>query len=326
MLYAVTGPTTLAVERRFARRTTNPMQRPGSNAASRAVCSIASAWASTLAFALALAAPPTAHATDPAALKSRHEALQGQLANNAFGRPIVLEASQHGGELSGEVFAVVEHAFGQVNEALRSINHWCDILIVHLNVKSCKSDPARRTIALAVGRKYDQPAADAYAIDFDFRLASSTSEHVLVLLTCENGPLGTKNYRIQVEAIPLDGKKSFLHMSYAYSYGFGARMAMETYLATLGRSKVGFTVTGRNSEGRPEYVGGMVGLMERNTMRYYLAIEAYLDALAVPPAQREEKRLRDWYAGTERYPRQLHEMEKVDYLEMKRKEIEHGLN
>ena len=272
------------------------------------------------------AVAPAARATDPAALKAHYSALQAQLANNAFGRPIVLEAMQHEGNLSGEVYAVVEHAFGQVNDALRSINHWCDILIVHLNVKTCKSDPARRTIALAVGRKYDQPAADAYAIDFDFRLIDSTPEHVLVLLTCQSGPLGTKNYRIQVEAIPLDGRKSFLHMSYAYSYGFGARMAMETYLATLGRSKVGFSTTGASVEGKPEYVGGMIGLMERNTMRYYLAIEAYLDALSVPPAQREGKRLNDWYAATERYPRQLHEMEKADYLEMKRKEIEHGLN
>ena len=311
-----TGPSTLPVERRCAPNTTNIMQNVWSNMARRAGCSFAAAWAMTV--------PPAAHATDPATLKARHAALQGQLASNAFGRPIVLEASQHGGNLSGEVYAVVEHAFGQVNEALRSIDHWCDILIVHLNVKSCKYDPARRTIALAVGRKYDQPAADAYAIDFDFRLATSTPEHVLVLLTCDNGPLGTNNYRIEVEAIPLEGRKSFLHMSYAYSYGFGARMAMETYLATLGRSKVGFSTTGHGSEAKPDYVGGMIGLMERNTMRYYLAIEAYLDALAVPPAQREEKRLRDWYAGTERYARQLHEMDRADYLEMKRKEIEQG--
>ena len=268
--------------------------------------------------------PPAAHALDAATLKARHAQLQARLANNVFGRPIVLDAAQNDGESSGEVYAVVEHAYGQVNDALRSINHWCDILIVHLNVKACKSDPARRTIALAVGRKYDQPAADAYKIDFDFRLVQSTAEHVEVLLTCKDGPLGTTNYRIQVEATPLEAKKTFLHMSYAYSFGFGARMAMQTYLATLGRNKVGFTTTGRNAGGSPEFVGGMIGLTERNTMRYYLAIEAYLDALSVPPAQRAEQRMRDWYLATERYPRQLHEMEQDDYLEMKRKEIEQG--
>ena len=33
-----------------------------------------------------------------------------------------------------------------------------------------------------------------------------------------------------------------------------------------------------------------------------------------------EKSLRDWFAGSERYPRQLHEMGEAEYLAMKRKE------
>jgi hypothetical protein len=61
-------------------------------------------------------------------------------------------------------------------------------------------------------------------------------------------------------------------------------------------------------------------VVERNTMRYYLAIEAFLGALAAPPQARFEKRLRDWFAAAERYPRQLHEMEQGEYLDMKRKE------
>jgi hypothetical protein len=65
----------------------------------------------------------------------------------------------------------------------------------------------------------------------------------------------------------------------------------------------------------------MRGVVERNTMRYYLAVEAYLGAVALPADARVEKSLRDWYAAAERYPRQLHEMEQVDYLAMKRKEF-----
>ena len=95
---------------------------------------------------------------------------------------------------------------------------------------------------------------------------------------------------------------------------------MKTYLATLGRAKVGFTVTD-HKDGKPVYIDGVLGLLERNTMRYYLAIDAYLGATAVPVADQPEKRIRDWYASTERYAPQLHEMEQNDYLEMKRKEI-----
>ena len=55
-------------------------------------------------------------------------------------------------------------------------------------------------------------------------------------------------------------------------------------------------------------------------MRYYLAIEAYLGALSLPAAQQLDKRLNDWHSGVERYPVQLHELDRADYLDMKRKE------
>ena len=74
------------------------------------------------------------------------------------------------------------------------------------------------------------------------------------------------------------------------------------------------------SHGEPRFIGGTRGVVERNTMRYYLAIESFVGALSAPPATRVEKSLRDWFAAIERYPRQLHEMEQGDYLDMKRKE------
>jgi hypothetical protein len=98
------------------------------------------------------------------------------------------------------------------------------------------------------------------------------------------------------------------------------RLAMQAYLGTVGSSKVGFTVVGTQPDGERRFIGGMRGLVERNTMRYYLAIEAFLGALGAPPQARLEKRLRDWFAATERYPRQLHEMEQDEYLDMKRRE------
>ena len=95
---------------------------------------------------------------------------------------------------------------------------------------------------------------------------------------------------------------------------------MQTYLATLGGAKVGFTAEGRRPDGTPVLVRGMRGALERNVMRYYLAVDAYLAALASPPDERLEDRLREWFDATERYPLQLHELEENAYLEMKRKE------
>jgi hypothetical protein len=98
-------------------------------------------------------------------------------------------------------------------------------------------------------------------------------------------------------------------------------MAMQGYLSTVGSGKVGFSVVDRRG-GQPVYVDNVRGVIERNTMRYYLAIDAYLGSLSAPPQERQERRLRDWFAATERYPRQLHEIDQADYLAMKRKEIQ----
>ena len=97
---------------------------------------------------------------------------------------------------------------------------------------------------------------------------------------------------------------------------------MKCYLSTFGSHKVGFTIVGKKPDGSPIYTGDVRGVVERNTMRYYLAIDAYLSALAVPPEQRLETRLQNWFTATERYPLQLHEMERGEYLAMKYKEYQ----
>jgi ferric-dicitrate binding protein FerR (iron transport regulator) len=63
------------------------------------------------------------------------------------------------------------------------------------------------------------------------------------------------------------------------------------------------------------------GVVERNTMRYYLAIDSYLKTLDGPQQERQEKRLQSWFNATERHARQLHEVERDEYLQMKRDEI-----
>jgi hypothetical protein len=262
-----------------------------------------------------------ASAQDPATLRARHAALQEKFANNQFGRPLVLESVETSGDLKGDVYAVVDHPFPMVQQALQSADHWCDILILHLNVKRCRATgAAAKTINLSVGRKFDQPIEDAYQLNFAYRVVTATSDYLQVLLTADEGPMSTKNYRIQVEVVPVDAKRSVVHMSYAYGYGFAAKIAMQTYLSTLGSAKVGFTILDRK-DGKPVYQAGVLGLLERNTMRYYLAIDAYLSAYSLPAGEQFEKRIREWYASTERYAAQLHEMEQNEYLDMKRKEM-----
>ncbi len=284
-------------------------------------------------------------AQDAASLKARHAALREPLARNAFQRPLVLESSEPAGGLKGDIYAQIEQPFAVAGPALRSVERWCDILILHLNVKRChatkagtvppgtdnatdSAKPADKAasdmLALSIGRKFDQPAAEAYRFDFAFKVVAATPEYLQLALTADDGPLGTSNYRIGLEVVALDAKRSFLHMSYAYAYGTAARLAMQGYLATLGREKVGFSIVGRGPDGLPRYIGGTRGVIERNTMRYYLAVEAYLGALSLPLPRQLDKRLNDWHSGVERYPMQLHELERAAYLELKRVEVQRG--
>ena len=272
---------------------------------------------------LGLAALGPATAQDAATLKARYAELQDSLANNQFSRPLYLESAQTSGDLKGDIYSVVEHPYATVQQALRPAEHWCDILILHLNVKGCRSSGAAGAskLSLAVGKKFDQPVDEAYKLEFAYRVAASTAEYLQVQLNADEGPLSTRDYRIRLEAVPLDGRRTFIHMSYAYGYGFPARMALQVYLNTIGREKVGFSFVDRKPDGTPMYIGGVLGLVERNTMRYYLAIDSYLTAYPLPPAEQTEKSIQTWYAATERYATQLHEMDRSEYVEMKRNEV-----
>ncbi len=270
-----------------------------------------------------MALSPTANAQDAAALRARHAVLQPLLDVNAFNRPVVIESIHNGGDLRGEVYAVVQQPFALTGPAMQGMAHWCDILMLHLDVKMCRwTQTGPDALTVSTTHKYDQPLESAAAVEFGYRVIASTPDYLHVELHAEKGPMGTHDYRIVLEAIALDAKSSFIHLSYGYSQGFGGRIAMEAYLATLGRNKVGFSVVDRKPNGQPVYIANVRGLVERNCMRYFLAIEAYLNAYPLPPVEQLERRLREWYAGTERYPAQLHEMERDDYLTMKRREVQ----
>lgn len=285
------------------------------------------AWMRALLCASALLLPMVAGATPSApaaALHRRHAELKDDLARNDFQRPLHLVSTETKGSTRGDVYVVVQHPFARVVAALRSREHWCDIMILHVNTKYCRpfSGPAgEQLLRVAMGRKFDQALEDAYPVDFAFHRPIADAGYLEVSLDAPKGPMGTRDYRIGLEAVPLDAKRTFIHFSYANSYGTSARVAMQTYLATLGRAKVGFTVIEHSEDGEPVYVDGVRGAVERNAMRYALAIEACLGAWTTAPAQQLEKRLNDWFTATERHALQLNEMDRDEYLTMKRSEV-----
>ena len=266
----------------------------------------------TVALVMALFHP----AEGSAGLRSTFETLQPRLANSSFGRPLVLESSEEGGKVRGDVFAVVNHSFREVTTGLDTPGEWCEVLILHLNVKSCGSSQTGQesSLQLILGTKRGSPADNGYRLAFSFTVVESSADRFKVAMQADEGPLGTHDYQLSLEATPTAPGQSFLHLAYAYSFSTTARLAMSTYLHTLGKSKAGFTVTGHGVDGEPVYVGGVRGALERNTMRYYLGIETVLASAARRPKERRRWRLTTWFDATEKYGRQLHELTRDEYL------------
>lgn len=272
-------------------------------------------------------AHPALAADDATSLRNTYQQLTQQLNHNPFQRPLHLVSAESPSTLKGDIYAVVDYPFATVNGALNDPRlgpaNWCDVLMLHLNTKSCGASTARggNLLSVNVGKKVEQDLADTYRVQFNYRTAAASPEYFRVELNADSGPLRTKDYRIVLEAVAIRGNRTFLHLTYAYSYGMAGRMAMKTYLATVGRDKVGFTATGGPLPAPTAYIGGVRGVVERNAMRYYLAIDAYLGALSSAPDKRQELRLTNWFNATEHYARQLHEVERQEYMQMKRKEF-----
>lgn len=257
-----------------------------------------------------------------AALRARYDELAPKLSNNAFGKPLHLASSEASRQLRGDVHAIVDAPFATVDAGFAEAANWCHVLILPFNTKHCMATPDGNGLTVRIGRKSDQPPEDAYRIDFRYRVDARTPGYFRIGLRADTGPVWTRDYQITLEAIALDASRTFIHLSYAYGFGTMSRLAMQAYLATAGSGKIGFTVVGRDAQGQPIHVGGMLGATERNTMRYCLAVEAYVRSLSAPAESRVQKRLNDWFAATERYPKQLHEMDRGQYLAMKQRETQ----
>lgn len=270
-----------------------------------------------------VAAP--AQVSGPEALRQRIEALERRPVGKLADRALYLQTTDVGQRMTSDIHAVIDLPYGLLRKELSSVDRWCNVLILHLGVKYCRATgkDGDAALILGVGRKDDQPLEDLYWGRFAFKLRSSTDGFYQLTLQAPKGPMGTSDYRVVIEAAPAGERQTAFHFSYAYSYGLPVRWAVQAYLATLGRDKRGFTVVGQRADGSPELVRGVPGMLERNAMRYFLAIDAYLGAAEADggAAQRARKALEDHFDATERYARQLHEVDRAAYLATKVKEI-----
>jgi hypothetical protein len=234
--------------------------------------------------------------------------------------PIQVFSADREGVLEAKVYAVMHRDFSSLAEILSSPANWCELVPVVLNVKACTWQTGANTTQLTfyVGRKFYEPPEKAYELKYDFHLKVSREDYFHIVLVAEEGPLGTSDYLLEVEAIDISGK-TFLAVRTSHRSSAISRFSTLGYLATLGRDKIGFTITGGVADNL-EYIRGIRGIVERNAVRYYLAFQAYLETQHLQPNLRFAAAAELWYGLTEQFHDQLYEMDRATYLDIKRRE------
>lgn len=276
--------------------------------------------------ALALSVLPAAAqdaSSGAAELRQRHAALRAELASNAFGEPLTVTSIVNGERVDGEVHAEIAHPFPAISLAFKSGTQVCEVLLLHLNVRGCRATAAGadESIELAVGPKQRSTITPIRSLNYRLHIDVDSGDYLRATLSTETGPLSTAGNRLVIEAVPMDERRAFVRVRYSYGSSALTKLAMKVYLATAGRSKIGFTVTGKAQDGSPLYVGGERGALERNAMRYYLAVRAFAAIQGASSPATTEARQRTWFELTERYAAQLHELTLQEYLDEKRRDL-----
>ncbi len=260
-------------------------------------------------------------------LQKQYQALRELTRRGPFGVPLSVQSEERNDQVSAEVYGIIEHPFEAVKGALSTPASWCEFAPLHLNVKACtfqmqSHDPL---LTLYIGRKYYQTPEAASPQPYQFAVHTGGPGFLSVALSAPKGLFGTTAHRFQLEATGIEGR-TVIALRSSYVPNVVTRLMTAIYLATVGRNRVGFSREVAGPDGSPRYVKGFRGLVERSAMRYYLAFEAYLDTRSVPVPHRFEARINAVYDLMEQYPAQLHDMEKAEYLDSKRREWKNQLH
>lgn len=185
-------------------------------------------------------------------LETYHQ-ITPRLENSSFGLPLLLESHEQGHRMHVDVYGIFDYPFKSVADALNIPSNWCDIVSLHPNVKACtyKEEDSAWFLTFYIGRNFAQSLEDTHQVICRYHTIDQQPEYQDIILAADKGPFGTRDHKMQFEAIPIDEGRTFVHVSYSYSDSSALRLATNAYFATFGREKVGFTVIGTKGNNTP---------------------------------------------------------------------------
>lgn len=265
------------------------------------------------------AAPPPTTPT----LAQRYEALTAGPAR-PLAPGVYLESSEASQQARGEVLARLDLPYATAAAVLSDALAWCRLLMLHPNIKHCLPGTGGRggvLLDLTMAAQRDGLFGQEHPLQLSWNTVARDASHLAVELMAERGPMGTRDYRIGFELAPLEAGTSVMRLVYSSAFTATGLWMAQAYVATVARHRVGFTVVDTDAQGRPVYVRGVRAAVERNTMRFHLAVQSWLTVQSAPAEQRVARAIEAWFDASERHATQLHEVEREEYVARKAAEF-----
>jgi len=231
--------------------------------------------------------------------------------------PIHVQSGAHKGVLNAEVYGELDYPIKDLAGILAIPANWCQFTVLHPNVKACTG--GQNLLTLHVGRKLLKSVDDADVMKFRFRTLYLDNEYFKSSLEGDKGPMGIRNYRFEVEAMNVGGK-TFVRIQFSYKSKLYTKLLTSAYVAT--HRRIGFSVIGINKIGQLIYSKGKKALIERNVMRCYLALIAFMDTKHMNTEDRFEVRTTYWFNLMERYFPKPYDVDRKKYIITKSHDLE----
>lgn len=278
---------------------------------------------------LLLAVPPDASWGNEGAfqrLSGRYPELQEAARRGPFGLPLQVHSEERETQISAEIYGIIDHPFRALATTFTEPGGWCNFLVLNPNIKTCtfRREEQETLLTLYIGSKSYRAPESATEQVYRFLVRARQPEYAAISLTAPQGMLGTTAHRFEFEAGSVAGK-TVVALSSSFEPSMVSKLLTGIYLNTLGRAKIGFSREDAGAAGQLVYVRGVKGMVERNAMRYYLALKAFLDTSNLPAGRQFEARASLAYDLMDLYPAQLRQMDKAEYLDIKFREHQNQL-
>lgn len=252
-------------------------------------------------------------------MQQSYRSMGDSLSHSTLLRPLQISSLESAEHLSGDLYATVSYGLATLNTTVSESVRWCEVMLLLSNSKACRLNSGTKNGRLQVimSSSKTPDSSGATPTEFQLQVNTATNDYVDAVLQAAAGPMGTHNISLRVQAVPLSSTNTYIHLHYSYDTSWLGRMAMQAYLQTAGRGKFGFTPNPRGDAGDDAYIAGARGVIERNTMRYFLGLDCAMASATQQAPQRFNSMAACWYEQVEKYPLQLHEMPRTEYLSMK---------